>query len=132
MIAPRRPGFTLLELMTVMVIIGLLATIAVSRFWSVKERSYWASVKNDLRTAAIQQERYFDKSMAYSANPSTLPDFATSPGVAITITWSGTTGWAAKAMHTSMPGQFCGYFTGPAPAGIAAPAINPGEIKCDE
>lgn len=131
-LSKRRPGFTLLELMTVMIIIGLLAAIAISRFWSVKERAYRASVKNDLRTAAIQQERYFDKNMAYASNASDLPDFSDSPGVTITITWAANSGWAGTALHTSMPGQFCGYFMGPAPAGAAAPATSPGEIKCNE
>ena len=128
----RRPGFTILELLTVMVIVGLLAAIAVSRFWSVKERSYRVAVKSDLRTISVQQERYFAKNMEYAANLSDLPDIALSDGVAITVVWTAPDGWAATAEHTSLSPQKCGYFTGPAPPGTAAPATQSGTIACDE
>jgi len=128
----QRPGFTLLELLTVMVIIGLLAAIATTRFWAVKERSFRVAVKSDLHNVALQQESYFHKNMAYASSISALTDFATSPGVTITIKWAGNDGWAATGVHTSLPGEQCGYFTGPAAAGIASPAVNEGEVKCTE
>lgn len=128
----RRPGFTLLELLTVMMIIGFLATIAVSRFWSVKERSYRVAVKTDLRTFAVQQERYFSSNMAYASSAGDVPDFSPSAGVTITVTWASANGWAAEGEHTSLVGQKCGYFTGPAPAGSAGPATQSGAIACDE
>jgi len=115
----RRSGFTLIELLTVIVIIGLLATIALVRFWGIKERSYRVSIKNDLKTAALQQERYFESNMSYAGDVTGLPDFNTSAGVTVTVTWSGTAGWAAT-------------FVGPAPAGIAGPATTAGIITCDE
>jgi len=128
----RRAGFTLLELVTVIVIIGLLAAIAFTRFWTVKERGYWAAIKSDIRASAVQQERYYEKNMEYASDPTLLPDYTNSPGVTITVTWASNQGWAATATHSSFTGKFCGYFTGPAPAGIAPPATNAGEIKCDE
>lgn len=128
----QRAGFTILELMTVMVIIGLLAAIAVSRVWAVKERSYRASVKNDLRTLTVQQERYFAKNMAYASDPADLPDMAFSPGVSVQVTWTDPGGWAATAEHTSLAPENCGYFTGTAPAGSADPATASGLIACDE
>lgn len=126
-----RPGFTLLELITVMIIVGLLAAIAVSRFWTVKERTYKVALKDGLRTVAVQQERYFEKNMAYASAVAALPDFDASQGVTITVTWATNNGWAAQAEHVSVPGEFCGFFTGPAPGGIASPATRSGEIACD-
>lgn len=131
-LARRRPGFTLLELLTVMMIIGLLATIAMTRFWSLKERGYWASVRSDLRNTAMLQERYYEKNMAYASDVTELPDVTESAGVIIAIKWASNEGWAATGEHNSNTGHFCGYYTGPAPAGIAAPATQPGVIKCDD
>jgi type IV pilus assembly protein PilA len=128
----RRPGFTLVELVIVIVVLGLLAAIAVSRFWTVKDRTYRTSVKNDLRTVTVQQERYFAKNMQYAADVNDLPDIQLSPGVTINIVWTDPAGWAATGQHPSLAPQLCGYFTGPAPAGIAAPATQSGSIVCDE
>lgn len=127
-----RSGFTLLELLTVMVILGILAAVAVTRFWAVKERSYIVSLKDALRTTSVQQERYFARNMAYATVPTDLPDYTTSPGVTVTVTWTATSGWAATAEHASMPGRTCGYFTGPAPVGSAPPATQSGIIACNE
>lgn len=128
----RRPGFTILELLTVLVILGLLAVIAVTRLWAVKDRSYRAAVKSDLRTITVQQERYFAKNMAYASDVMILPDITMSPGVSVTVTWTAPDGWAATAEHASLAPQNCGYFTGAAPAGVAEPATQAGVIVCDE
>lgn len=127
-----RQGFTLLELLTVMIIVGLLAAIAVSRFWAVKERSYKVAMKDGLRTVAVQQERYFETNHVYAANVAALPDLDVSQGITITVTWSANNGWAAQAEHVSVPNAFCGYFTGPAPGGVALPATQSGIMACDE
>jgi prepilin-type N-terminal cleavage/methylation domain-containing protein len=126
-----RSGFTLLELLTVLVIIGLLATIAMNRFWAVKERAYKVSMRNDLRTMATQQERYFESNYAYATATAQMTEFSASAGVSVTMTWSTNQGWAAISQHSSLPGVQCGFFTGPAPAGIAAPATISGIIECN-
>jgi len=128
----RREGFTLIELLTVMLIVGLLAAIALNRFWAVKDRAFKAAIKNDLRNMAVQQERYFDNNMAYATNPAQLTEFNPSTGVVITVVWTANNGWAATGVHQSRPDEVCGYFTGPAPAGVAAPATLEGQIACDE
>jgi type IV pilus assembly protein PilA len=127
----KRAGFTLIELMTVLVILGLLAGIAVSRFWTVKERAYKVSVRADLRNVVTQQERYFGPNQAYAPDAALLSDFQPSPGVTITVTWSSNLGWAGIAEHASLPGERCGYFIGPAAGGVAAPATTAGVIMCD-
>jgi prepilin-type N-terminal cleavage/methylation domain-containing protein len=126
-----RSGFTIVELLTVLVILGLLALIAVNRFWVVKERAYKVSMRNDLRNAVTQQERYFGSNQLYAPDDSLLSDFQASPGVTITVTWSGQAGWAGIAQHASIATDRCGYYIGPAPAGIAAPATSAGVVMCD-
>jgi prepilin-type N-terminal cleavage/methylation domain-containing protein len=54
-----RQGFTLVELVIVVVVIGILATIAIPKFSSTREKSFVAAVRSDLRNLASQQEIYF-------------------------------------------------------------------------
>ena len=127
-----REGFTLIELLTVMMIVGLLAAIALNRFWEVKDRAYKSAIKSDLRIMAVQQERYFEKNMAYATDPTQLSDFQVTPGVVITIVWTANNGWAATGIHQSRPAETCGFFVGPAPVGIAPPATLEGRVSCIE
>ena len=57
---PHRPspGFTLVEIMIVVVIIGLLAAIAIPAFQRVKTRSQVSSFTNDLRIASQAFETF--------------------------------------------------------------------------
>ena len=64
-----RKGFTLIELMVVVVIIGLLATIAVPKLAGSKDKAKLASVKTDLRNLMTAQEAY------YSDNATYAPDY---------------------------------------------------------
>ncbi|HLZ45440.1 MAG TPA: prepilin-type N-terminal cleavage/methylation domain-containing protein [Gemmatimonadales bacterium] len=62
----NRTGFTLIELMIVVVIIGLLAVIAIPKFGNTKEKAYIASMKSDLRNLVTAEEAYFADSVAYT------------------------------------------------------------------
>ncbi len=55
---PRRHGYTLVEIMVVVVIIGLLAAIAIPAFKRVQERSAASRIANDLRQYAEAIQRY--------------------------------------------------------------------------
>ena len=66
-----RKGFTLIELMVVVVIIGLLAAIAVPKLAGSKDKAKLASVKTDLRNLMTVQEAYYSDHAAYA------PDYAT-------------------------------------------------------
>ena len=52
-------GFTLIELMLVMAIIGILVAIAIPQFSAYRERGFNAAAKSDLRHTATAQEAYF-------------------------------------------------------------------------
>jgi type IV pilus assembly protein PilA len=58
-IMKKDEGFTLIELMIVIAIIGILAAIAIPQFSAYRKRSYNAAAEADLRNAATAQEAYF-------------------------------------------------------------------------
>jgi prepilin-type N-terminal cleavage/methylation domain-containing protein len=55
----KREGFTLIELMIVIAIIGILAAIAIPQFSAYRTRSYNSAAQSDLRNLATAQEAYF-------------------------------------------------------------------------
>ena len=59
-------GFTLIELMIVIAIIGILAAIAIPQFSKYRQRSYNAAAADDLRNASTAQEAYYVDEDMYS------------------------------------------------------------------
>lgn len=55
---PRHSGFTLVEIMTVLVIIGLLAAMGVPALLRVKTQSQYTAAANDLRTFSAAFDTY--------------------------------------------------------------------------
>ena len=119
-----------MELMVTMVIIGVLATIAIKVFWDAKNRSLQSSLQTDLKSLAMYQEQYFSDYDAYASTTAELPQFRTSPGVAISITNAQAEGWAATANHPGIPDTQCGLFIGAVSAADAPPATQPGIVMC--
>jgi prepilin-type N-terminal cleavage/methylation domain-containing protein len=127
---PTREGFTLIELLIVIVIIGILAMIATSVFWKVKDRGLEASMQQDLKTAATQQELYYSTHNTYAGSTADLTDYDGSTGVVLTITYGAPDGWAATATHTSLVTAQCGLAVNNAPISDAPPAAVAGVVAC--
>jgi type IV pilus assembly protein PilA len=64
----KNEGFTLIELMIVIAIIGILAAIAIPQFNSYRKRSYNAAAQSDLKNMSIAQEAYFVEKFTYTGN----------------------------------------------------------------
>jgi len=58
----NKKGFTLIELMIVIAIIGILALIAIPNFIQLRSRAYNASAQSSGRNAKTAQEVYFQNS----------------------------------------------------------------------
>jgi type IV pilus assembly protein PilA len=68
----KNEGFTLIELMIVIAIIGILAAIAIPQFSAYRTRSYNSAAEADLRNAATAQEAYYVDNQTYKATPTSL------------------------------------------------------------
>jgi len=126
-----RDSFTLIELLIVVVIIGILASIAIPKFSSTREKAYFAAMKSDLKNLASQQEIYCSDTYEYT-NVVVSLGHVSSSGVNSTII-GGTDGWSATATHAALAAtDGCAIYYGNAAAvslGTAVP-IGPGDMAC--
>jgi prepilin-type N-terminal cleavage/methylation domain-containing protein len=122
-------GFTLVELLIVVVIIGILASIAIPKFTAVREKAFRAAMMSDLKNLASQQEVYHNDHFVY-ASTITAAEAIPSEGVTITINEATGTGWAATASHLGLASEQCGIYHGNAAAAGGSPAAAVGVVTC--
>jgi len=101
--AAGRRGFTLIEMLLVVVIIGILAVIAIPKFKSTTDQAMLASVRADVHNAQVAEEAYFSDKHKY-ANLNQLKnwlDFSISPGNTMKAT-GATDGYTVTATNSSI------------------------------
>jgi prepilin-type N-terminal cleavage/methylation domain-containing protein len=129
--AQKNRGFTLVELLIVVVVIGILAAIAIPKFSSARERSLMSMVILDLKNFASQQEVYHGDNFSYASSAAAVTNMVISEGVNITVNQADGRGWAATGWHVALVGRQCGIYYGVASAANAPPAVTAGVIACD-
>jgi prepilin-type N-terminal cleavage/methylation domain-containing protein len=99
----RRKGFTLIELIIVILVLGILAAIAIAKFVDVKERAYVATMKADLRNFALYEQNYLmDSQGSYFSGNGSAQGFVPTVGVTViaTVDPGPPPSWHAIATHT--------------------------------
>lgn len=116
----RNPrGVTFIELLTVVVIIGLLSVFAIPRLTRNKEKAILASMETDLRNLATAEEGFYYNNSTYSIDQVAL-NIQLSAGNVLVINEATAAGWSATISHAPVVPQSCYLFHGNAtPVGSA-------------
>jgi type IV pilus assembly protein PilA len=109
-------GFSLIELLVVMIIIGILAAIAIPIFLSQRQKSYDAQAKEDIHNAATAEETYYTEAQTYVNSPTiaSAPALLAANGFRMSSKTVDITVWTypigsttGGSMITQQSGAFC-------------------------
>ena len=84
----RNDGFTLIEILVVIAVIGLLAAIAIPQLASYRSKAIDAQMKSDLRNASVAIEAYYAKQAVLPASLAETAGygFQSTAGVTLSLT----------------------------------------------
>lgn len=97
-----KKGFTIIEIMIVVVVIGILAAIAIPQFAGYRQRTQDTAAKSALHQLAKAQEDYYTQHETYTAGRGNLyaaSGWTVEPPVVVNILSASKTSWSATAAH---------------------------------
>lgn len=102
----RESGFTLVEIVTVILILGVLSAIAIPVYLNQRKEAWKAAVREDITNSVLVVERDKSLSGAYQPYASAPPSAKVSPNVSLKVVVlaavSGSTA-CVEAYHTGSP-----------------------------
>ena len=99
----NKKGFTLIELMIVVGIISILASIAIPNFLTYKTKAYDISAKSDLKNAYTAAQAYFAENPAGTVTFAILEanGYVATAGVLVTVGVGTQAGLDMSSVHAS-------------------------------
>src|SRR5688500_4137712 len=107
---PRRSGFTLMELLVVMAIVGILMAVAIPAYTSQMQRSRRSDAIASLQDIQLQQERYRADNPTYATTAQLTAAGAplpTSPYYTFAVTNPTATGYTLTATPGAVQARDC-------------------------
>ena len=103
-----KKGFTLVELMVVIAIIGILVAIAFPQLAAYRNRGFNVTSMSDLKNMVICQEAYFADNQTYSLTTVDLSayGYVQSPGISSTVMGANNLSYSMKASHSASERTF--------------------------
>lgn len=121
-----RRGYTFIELLVVIVVLGILASMGYLRLQASKDKAAVAAMTSDLRAIAEEQEAFYFQNRFYSATLDSL-NARPSPGDSLMIHEATPSGWSGSVSNTRTPKKCYIVVGDAAPVGSAA---TDGVINC--
>ena len=123
----KEKGFTLIELMIVVAIIGILAAVAIPAFMDYMKKSKKTEASLQLNKIAKNSKAYFITNARYSTIDAAKEPGTTPCGNKVQGSW-GAAGWMELDFQVDEPGLFSYEYTG---GTSSATAFAYGDLDCD-